>query len=111
MEMTGEQLGGKRHLYGATARLTRYFLTSKKDFISGFLKAVIEVEEEFDKASGKATRKVAKTEEEEEEQMKERRAEGKKRESEKTAKVLAKACPWSDKEWQALETAFAAAMK
>ena len=54
------------------ARLVRYFLASKKDFLVNYLKATIEVASEFDKTkAGKV--EVAKTEEEEEAQLKARK--------------------------------------
>jgi hypothetical protein len=43
--------------------------------------------------------------------MKERREGAKRRSAEIIQKIHAKTCPWSDKEWKTLESAFAAWLK
>jgi hypothetical protein len=92
------------------ARLVRHFLSRKKDFVLDYLKAVSEVGEEASKSDTKAS-KEAETEVEEEARMKESREAAKKRSAEIVQKINAKACAWSDKEWQSLESAFAATLK
>jgi hypothetical protein len=90
------------------ARLVRHFFSTRKDFVVTYLKASIEAAGELTK-NDSPVGKEAKTEEEEEAQVKERREAGKKRFAEMVQKVHEKACKWSEKEWQSLEAAFAAA--
>jgi hypothetical protein len=93
-----------------SARLVRYLHATKKDFLLNYLKAVVAAGEELNKLD-KTDKKDATTEEEEEAQVKERREAAKKRAAELIQKVHAQACNWSEKEWQALETGFAASLK
>jgi hypothetical protein len=89
-------------------RLVRHFLASKKDFMVNYLKASIEAAADLTKDQ-KVSFGEAKTEEEEEARLKERKDAGQKRFSEMVQKVHDKVCKWSDKEWQALDAAAAAA--
>jgi hypothetical protein len=92
------------------ACLVRHFLAKKKDFLLEYLKATSGVAEELTQ-SDKPSLKEAETEEEEEARVKERREAAKKRSAETIQKIHAKVCAWTDKDWQNLESAFAASMK
>lgn len=94
-----------RLLMGPLARKKPY-----KGLVLRCMAAVVEKAQEMD-AREPTVRKDAETEEEEEKRYKERQEAGKKNAEEFIRALEAKVFDWSDKEWQTLERAYAAALK
>lgn len=82
-----------------------------KNFLPNYLKAVIEVGEEFDEKEG-VVHKEATTEEEEEQQAKQVDSKLKERRKAIAAKLNARMTgDWTDKDWQSLQRAYEKAIK
>jgi hypothetical protein len=94
-----------RQLMGPLSRKKPY-----KGLVLECMAAVVEKAEEMESREP-TVRKDAETEEEEERRFKERQEAGKKNAEEFIKALEAKVFDWSDKEWQTLERAYAAALK